>query len=86
VERFEDCRTLNRLARVARLDVRIGGGVNAAGIQLTYRDTDCAGLILQCAGIVFEGVRQGAALRSEQQQHQHQIRNSHDFLRRRIMA
>ena len=77
---------LNRSARVARLDFRMGGGVNAAGIQLTYRDTDCAGLILQCAGIVCEGVRQDAALRSEQQQHQRQIRNSHEFLRRRIMV
>lgn len=77
---------LNRPARVARLDVRIGGGVNTAGIQLIYRDTDCAGLILQCAGIVFEGMREGAALRSEQQQHQQQIWDSHDFLRRRIMA
>ncbi len=75
-----------RLAGVARLDVRIVGGVNAAGIQLTYRDTDCAGLVLWCVGIVLGGVRQGAALRSEQQQHQNQIRNSHDFLRRRIMT
>ena len=52
-----------RLAGVARLDVRIVGGVNAAGIQLTYRDTDCAGLVLRCVGIVFGGVGQGAALR-----------------------
>ncbi len=53
----------NRLAPVATLDVRIGGGANAAGIQLTYCDTDCTGLILRCAGIVFKSVRQGAALR-----------------------
>lgn len=62
-ERFEGCRMRNRLARVATLDVRIGGGANAAGIQLTYCDTDCTGLILQCAGIVFKSVCEGAALR-----------------------
>ncbi len=54
---------LNLLARVATLDVRIGGGANAAGIQLTYRDTDCACLILRCTGIVCKGVREDAALR-----------------------
>lgn len=57
---------LNRLARMAMLDVRIGGGVNAAGVQLTYRDTDCAGLLLQYVGVVSKGVRQCAALRSDQ--------------------
>ncbi len=62
-ERFEGCRMRNRLARVATLDVRIGGGANAAGIQLTYCDTDCTGLILRCTGIVCKGVREGAALR-----------------------
>jgi len=57
---------LHRLARMAVLDVRIGGGVNAAGVQLARRDTDFAGLLLQCVGIVFKGVCQGAALRSDQ--------------------
>ena len=57
---------LNRLARMAVLDVRIGGGVNAAGVKLTYRDTDCAGLLLQYVDVVLKGVRQCAALRSGQ--------------------
>ncbi len=57
---------LNRLARMAMLDVRIGGGVNAAGVQLTYRDTDCAGLLLQYVDVVLKGMRQGAAVRPDQ--------------------
>ena len=58
---------------MAMLNVRIGGGVNAAGVQLTYRDADCASLLLQRIAFVFEGVRQGAALRADQQRHQQQI-------------
>jgi len=57
---------LNRLAELAMLDVRIGGRVNAAGVQLTYRDTDRAGLLLQYVDVVLKGVCQGAALRSDQ--------------------
>ena len=44
--------------------------INAAGIQLTDRNADGAGRILQRPGIVFKRMRQGAALRSEQQQYQ----------------
>ena len=57
---------LNRLARMAMLDVRIGRDINAAGVKLTYRDTDCAGLLLQYVDVVLKGVRQCAALRSGQ--------------------
>ncbi len=58
----------NRLARMAILEVCIGGNINAAGVQLAYRDTDCTGPLLQYVEVVFKGVRQGAALRSDQQQ------------------
>ena len=56
------------MARRTMLDVHIGGGVNATGIQLTYRDAECASLILQRAAIVLKGVRQRDALRTDQQQ------------------
>jgi len=55
-----------RVTRMAMLDVRIGGAVNAAGVQLIRRDTDCTGLLLQCVDVVFKGVCQGAALRADQ--------------------
>jgi len=51
----------------------IGGGVNAAGVQLTGRDTNCAGLRLQRVGLMFKGMRQGIALRGDQQYYQQQI-------------
>jgi hypothetical protein len=35
VARFQGYCMLNRLAGMAMLDARIGGGVNAAGVQLT---------------------------------------------------
>ncbi len=64
---------LIRMVRMAMLDVRIAGGANTAGVQLTYRDTDCAGLRLQHVGLMFKGMRQGTALRGDQQYHQQQI-------------
>ena len=51
---------------MARLDVGSGDGANAAGVELTNRGTDRAGLVWQCAGVVFKGVRQCAALRAGQ--------------------
>jgi hypothetical protein len=66
VDRFQDCRLLYRLARIAMLCLRIGRSVNTAGVQLTHGDTDCAGTLLQCVGVVLKGVRQCAALRPEQ--------------------
>ncbi len=74
MQRIQDCCTRNRLARVATFDVSGGEGNNATGVELINGDTDCAGLILHCPGIVFEGVGQGAALRSGQQYDQQQIR------------
>ncbi len=55
------------------LNGRTCGSIDAAGIQLTERDTDCAGLILQRPRVVLEGVRQCAALRSDQHQYQQEI-------------
>ncbi len=46
---------------------RNDSNIDAAGIQLTDRNADGAGWILQRPGIVFKGMRQGAALRAEQQ-------------------
>ena len=63
----------NRPARVATLDVSGGEGINATGFELTNGHTDCAGLILHCSCIVFEGMRQCAALRSGQQYDQQQL-------------
>ena len=48
-------------------DVDRDCGVDAAGIQLTDRDADGAGRILQSPGIVLEGMRQRAALCAEEQ-------------------
>ncbi len=63
----------NRFARVTTQQDCIGGGVNAAGVQLTGRDTDCASLRLQRVGLMFKGMRQGTALRGDQQDRQQQI-------------
>ncbi len=62
-----------RFARVATQQDGIGGRVDAAGVQLTCCDTDCAGLLLQCVGLMFKRMRQGTALRADQKQHQQQI-------------
>lgn len=70
VERFDDRHTLNGMARTAMLDRRIGRGINAAETQLTCCDTDRAGLILKCPGVVLIGVRQRTALRANQQHRQ----------------
>jgi hypothetical protein len=70
---FQGSCARNRLARVAIRDVSGGEGINATGVELTNGHTDCAGLIPQCSCIVFEGVRQCAALRSGQQYDQQQI-------------
>ncbi len=73
VNRFQDPGVRNRFARVATQQDGIGGGVNAAGVQLTCCDTDCARLLLQCVGLMFKRMRQGTALRADQKHHQQQI-------------
>ena len=57
---------LSRENCAALLNLRSGMVVNAAGVQLTHRDTDRAVPQLQCIGIVLKGVCQGAALRADQ--------------------
>ncbi len=73
VKRFQCTDVRNRFARVAPQQHGTGGGVNAAGVELTYRDTDCASLLLQCVGLMFKRMRQGTALRADQKYHQQQI-------------
>jgi len=60
-------------AGVAALDVSGGEGVNATGVELTNGDANCASLVPQRFGIVFEGMRQCAALRAGQQYDQQQV-------------
>ena len=66
-------RLFNDLACMLMRNRRNDSNIDAAGIQLTDRDADGAGWILQRPGIVFKGMRQGAALRAEQQQGQQQV-------------
>ena len=73
MQRFQGCSARNRLARVAAHDVSVGEGIDATRVELANGDTDRAGLILHCPGIVLEGVRQGAALRAGQQYDQQQV-------------
>jgi hypothetical protein len=59
---------------MACVAVRTCRSIDTAGVELTDGDADCAGPIQQRAGVVFEGVRQGDALRSCDQEQQYQTR------------
>ncbi len=70
---MEDWRLFNDLACMLMRNCRNDSNIDAAGIQLADRNADGADRILQRAGIVFKSMRQGATLRTEQQQGQQQI-------------